>query len=146
MTELWTIKLLATSLANQPGLHFGQGWLHCDLNTLDYHLVDMHTLTLQIQIVMAFQICLLVKLKLEKLLKSGIQSSELCLDPRNNYFPTFIILLDLHTCRSCYQEQILFWKWRLSRSRLIMKNQQPSLMVDTNPEFENFEFDSRLRI
>jgi hypothetical protein len=35
---------------------------------LDYHLVDMHTLTLQIQIVMAFQICLLVKLKLEKLL------------------------------------------------------------------------------
>jgi hypothetical protein len=100
LTELWTIKLLTTTLANQPRLHFGQGWLHCDLNTLGYHLVDMHTLTLQIQIVMAFQSCLLVKLELEKLLKSGIQSSELCLVPRNNYFPTSIIFVDLQTCRS----------------------------------------------
>jgi hypothetical protein len=74
LTELWTIKLLATTLANQPGLHFGQSWLHFDLNTLDYHLVDMHTLTLQIQIVMAFQSCLLVKLKLEKLLSLEIGS------------------------------------------------------------------------
>jgi hypothetical protein len=35
---------------------------------------------------------------------------------------------------------------RLIRSRLIMKNPQPSLMVHTNPEFENFKFDSRLGI
>jgi hypothetical protein len=27
-----------------------------------------------------------------------------------------------------------------------MKNRQPSLMVHTNPEFENFEFDSKLGI
>jgi hypothetical protein len=27
-----------------------------------------------------------------------------------------------------------------------MKNRQPSLKVRTNPEFEKFEFDSRLRI
>jgi hypothetical protein len=27
-----------------------------------------------------------------------------------------------------------------------MKNRQPSLMVHTNPEFENFEFDFRLGI
>jgi hypothetical protein len=33
-----------------------------------------------------------------------------------------------------------------TRSRLIMKNQQPSLMVHTNPEFKNFEFHSRLGI
>jgi hypothetical protein len=60
LTELWSIKLPATTLANQPGPHFGQGWLHCDLDTLDYYLVDMHTLTLQIQIVMAFQIAYLL--------------------------------------------------------------------------------------
>jgi hypothetical protein len=29
-------------------------------------------------------------------------------------------------------------------SILIMKNRQPSLMVHTNPEFENFEFDQHL--
>jgi hypothetical protein len=41
---------------------------------------------------------------------------------------------------------MLFCKWRLTRFRLIMKNRQPSLMVHTNPEFEKFEFDSRLGI
>jgi hypothetical protein len=45
---------------------------------------------------------------------------------------------------------MLFWKWRLNRSRLIMKNRQPSLIVHTNPEFEtsnlilDFEFDQHL--
>jgi hypothetical protein len=43
---------------------------------------------------------------------------------------------NFHTCRSWHQEQILFWKWRLTRPRLILKNWQPSLMVHTNPEFE----------
>jgi hypothetical protein len=36
--------------------------------------------------------------------------------------------------------------WGLTRSRLIMKNRQSSLMVHTNPEFENFEFDFKLGI
>jgi hypothetical protein len=67
LTNLWSIKLLATTLANQPELHFGQGSLQGDLKTLNYHLVDMHKLTLQIQIVMAFQSWLLVKLSRAKI-------------------------------------------------------------------------------
>jgi hypothetical protein len=68
LTNLWSIKVLATAFANQPELHLGQGSLQGDLKTLYYHLVDMHKLTLQIQIVMAFQSCSLAKLKLEKFL------------------------------------------------------------------------------
>jgi hypothetical protein len=66
LTNLWSIKVLATAFANQPELHFGQGSLQGDLKTLYYHLVDMHKLTLQIQIVMAFQSWLLAKLSRAK--------------------------------------------------------------------------------
>jgi hypothetical protein len=109
LTNLWSIKVIATALANQPELHFGKGSLQGDLKTLNYHLVDMHKLTLQIQIVMAFQSWLLVKLSRAKFL-SGNWIVELSLGPPNKYFPTSIIFVYLHTCRASHEEQFLCWE------------------------------------
>jgi hypothetical protein len=56
------------------------------------------------------------------------------LDSWNYCLPSSKIYANLHTCRSWHREQLLFWKWRLIRPRLILKNRQPSLMVHTIPE------------
>jgi hypothetical protein len=54
LIELWSIKLVATAIANPPELSFGLGVLHGALQTLDYDLIDMHKLTPNIQEVIAF--------------------------------------------------------------------------------------------
>jgi hypothetical protein len=51
LNELWSDRL-----------HFGQV-LHCDLQTLDYDMGDMHTLTPQIKEGIEFQRGIIVKLK-----------------------------------------------------------------------------------
>jgi hypothetical protein len=56
LTKLWTIKLIATSIANPPELNFERGVLHGALQTLHYDLVDMHKITPNIQEVVAFPI------------------------------------------------------------------------------------------
>jgi hypothetical protein len=71
LTDLWSYKLIATLFLNRPELHFGQGVVHGDIQSLCYHLVDMHKLTPKIQEIMEFQKWLIIKLILEKF-KSGI--------------------------------------------------------------------------
>jgi hypothetical protein len=61
LTKLWSIKLIATAIANPPELKFGGGVLHGALKTLQYDLVDMHKITPNIQEVVAFPIWLCVK-------------------------------------------------------------------------------------
>jgi hypothetical protein len=63
LTKLWSIKLIATAIANPPELNFGQGVLHGALRTLHYDLIDMHKLTPNIQEVIAFPNWLSVKQK-----------------------------------------------------------------------------------
>jgi hypothetical protein len=77
---------------------------------LYYHLVDMHKLTLQIQIVMAFQIWLLVKLSRAGKIPVWKLDRGALLGPPNKYFPTSIIFVDLHTCRASHEEQCLCWE------------------------------------
>jgi hypothetical protein len=54
LTELWSIKLVATAIANLPELNFGLGVLHGALKTLHYDLIDMHKLTPNIKKVISF--------------------------------------------------------------------------------------------
>jgi hypothetical protein len=54
LTELWSIKLVATAITNPTELNFGLGVLHGALQTLHYNLIDMHKLTPKIQEVIAF--------------------------------------------------------------------------------------------
>jgi hypothetical protein len=71
LTNLSSYRLIATLIPNRPEIHFGQGVLHGDLHSLQYHLVDMHKLCLKIDEVMEFQRWLIVKLILENFSKSG---------------------------------------------------------------------------
>jgi hypothetical protein len=57
LTDLCPSRLIATLFTNRPELHFGQGVLHGDLQSLHYHLVDMCKLSPKIQEVIEFQIC-----------------------------------------------------------------------------------------
>jgi hypothetical protein len=61
LTKLWSIKLIATVIANPPKLDFGEGVLHGSLQTLHYDLIDMYKLTLIIQEVIVFPKWLSVK-------------------------------------------------------------------------------------
>jgi hypothetical protein len=54
LTELWSIKLVATAIANPPELNFGLGVLHGALKTFHYDLINMHKLTLNIEEVISF--------------------------------------------------------------------------------------------
>jgi hypothetical protein len=54
LTELWSIKLVATAIETPPELNFGQGVFHCSLQTLLYDHIDMHKLTPKIQEAIAF--------------------------------------------------------------------------------------------
>jgi hypothetical protein len=54
LTELWSIKLVPTAIANPPELNFGLGGLHGALKTLHYDLIDMHKLTPNIEEVISF--------------------------------------------------------------------------------------------
>jgi hypothetical protein len=63
LTKLWSIKLIATAIANPPELNFGQVVLHGALQILHYDLIDMHKLTPNIQEVIAFPNWLSVKQK-----------------------------------------------------------------------------------
>jgi hypothetical protein len=54
LTKLCSISLGATAIANTPELNCGQGVLDGALQTLHYHLIDMHKVTPKIQEVIAF--------------------------------------------------------------------------------------------
>jgi hypothetical protein len=47
--ELWSDKLIEILIPNAPKLHFRQGFLHGDLQRLDYDLGDMYTVTPKIK-------------------------------------------------------------------------------------------------
>jgi hypothetical protein len=53
LTELWSIRLVATAIETSPELHCEQGVLHGALWTLHYDHVDMHKLTPKIEEVIA---------------------------------------------------------------------------------------------
>jgi hypothetical protein len=63
LTKLWSIKLIATAIANPPELNFGLGVLYGALQTFHYDLIDMHKLTPNMQEVIAFTNWLSVKQK-----------------------------------------------------------------------------------
>jgi hypothetical protein len=44
--DFWSLKLFATAIESPPELNIGPGVFHSDLETLHYHLEDMHTLYL----------------------------------------------------------------------------------------------------
>jgi hypothetical protein len=46
------------------------------------------------------------------------------LDPQKKYFPSSKFYVDLHTYRTCHQEQFFFWEFVLIPLQLILKNQQ----------------------
>jgi hypothetical protein len=71
LTKLWSIKLIATAIANPPELNFVQGVLHGALQTLHYDIIDMHKLALNIQEVIACPIWLSVK---QKSAETGLES------------------------------------------------------------------------
>jgi hypothetical protein len=66
LLEIFSLRLIVTTMANPPYLKLGQGVLHGDLQILHSHLVDMQKLISQIQEVMEFQRWLLIKQILEK--------------------------------------------------------------------------------
>jgi hypothetical protein len=72
LTELCSISLVATAIANSPEFNCGQGVLHDALQTLHYDLIDMHKLTLKIEEVIAFTKWLTDKQIQQKRAKSGI--------------------------------------------------------------------------
>jgi hypothetical protein len=80
LTKLWSIKLIATAVANPPELNFGRVVLHGALQTLNYDIIVIHKLTPNIQEVIAFPIWLSVKQKsaetvcLESVLYSPIRA------------------------------------------------------------------------
>jgi hypothetical protein len=55
LTEICSLRLITTTIANQPELNLGQEVLHGDLQTSNYDLVKMHKLTPKIQEVMECQ-------------------------------------------------------------------------------------------
>jgi hypothetical protein len=63
LKELWSDRLIEILISNAPELHFGQGLLYGDLQTLDYYMGDIYTLTTKIKEDIEFQIGLIVKLK-----------------------------------------------------------------------------------
>ncbi len=72
MTELWSIKLVATAIETPPELNFGQGVFHCIPKPLCYNLDYMNKLTPNIQEVIAFLNWLSVKQKFAETAKSGM--------------------------------------------------------------------------
>jgi hypothetical protein len=63
LKELWSDRLIEILIQNAPGLHFGQGLLHGDLQRLDYDLGDRYTLNSNIEEDIEFQRGILIKLK-----------------------------------------------------------------------------------
>jgi hypothetical protein len=88
LTKLWSIKLIATAIANPPELNFGRRVLYGALQTLHYDLIDMHKITPNIQEVVAFAIWLSVKQKSTESAKTGICAALPYLDPQNKCFPS----------------------------------------------------------
>jgi hypothetical protein len=66
LSELWSDRLIEILIANPSKLHFDQQVLHGDLQRLDYHLGDMHILTLMIKEHIQFQRGINVKLNPRK--------------------------------------------------------------------------------
>jgi hypothetical protein len=116
--------------------------LHGALQILHYDLIDMRKLTPQIQEVIAFTRWLSDKQTLRKCgLESGLHSHVWTLGTIVSPAPNFMQICTLvdHVIRNNFS----FLEWGLTRPRLILKNQQPGLMVHTFQNLKNFEFDSR---
>jgi hypothetical protein len=67
LIELWSDRLIETLVANPSMLHFGQGFLHGDLQRLYYGLDDMNIAYPNIEEDIEFTIVLIVKQKLEEI-------------------------------------------------------------------------------
>jgi hypothetical protein len=62
LKELWSDRLIEILIPNTPELHFGQGWIHDNLQRLDYDLGDRYILTPKIKEDIEFQRGINVKL------------------------------------------------------------------------------------
>jgi hypothetical protein len=62
LSEICSLRLIVTTIANPPELKLGQEVLHGDLHTLHSYLADMHMPTRWIKEVTEFQIRLIIKL------------------------------------------------------------------------------------
>jgi hypothetical protein len=49
LNRLWSDRLIEILTPNLPHLHFGQGFLHGDLQRLDYDMGDRYILILKIK-------------------------------------------------------------------------------------------------
>jgi hypothetical protein len=49
LNGLWSYRLIEILTPDAPGLHFGQGLLHGDLQRLDYDMGDKYTLNSKIK-------------------------------------------------------------------------------------------------
>jgi hypothetical protein len=74
LPEIFSLRLIATTIANPLELKFEQEVLRGALQTLHSDLVDMNKLTQKIQEDMEFQRRLIVKLKLGKMLGGNAQA------------------------------------------------------------------------
>jgi hypothetical protein len=74
LPEIFSLRLIATTIANPPELKFEQEVLRGALQTLHSDLVDMNKVTQKIQEDMEFQRRLIVKLKLGKMLGGNAQA------------------------------------------------------------------------
>jgi hypothetical protein len=50
LSEMCSLRLIVTTIANPPELKLGQEVLHGDLQTLHYDLIDIHKIILHIYI------------------------------------------------------------------------------------------------
>jgi hypothetical protein len=72
LTQLWSLKLFSTAIETPPELNFRPGVFHSDLQTLHYHIEDMHTLYLTNEEDIEFQKVLSAKQCLEKAWKLNL--------------------------------------------------------------------------
>jgi hypothetical protein len=72
LTQLWSLKLFATAIETPPELNIGPGVFYSDLQTLRYHLEDIHTLYLTNEEDIEFSKVLSAKQCLEKAWKLNL--------------------------------------------------------------------------
>jgi hypothetical protein len=74
LTQLWSLKLFATAIETPLEINFRPGVFHSDLQTLHYHLEDMHTLYLTTEEDIEFPKVLSAKQRLEAKLIGRLRS------------------------------------------------------------------------
>jgi hypothetical protein len=137
LTDLCTNRLIATRFPNWPVLHFGQGVLHDDLQSLHYQPFDTYKLSSKIQEVIEFQRWLVVKLILEKSVWKLVcitlfgPFKQILIDLNN-----FCIFAHLYNKSSGTISLLGVW------SNSIPINSQNLLTQPISPHYRDFEFKS----